>query len=122
MPRRRRAASAALPASPKIAATRARTLSRSHSRRSDPPDGAATPSGGSEKSDADDTGEATEGADAPEAETEAEATPDPSPKPPDEAGNPHDADRDKFIPTDARHPTQISLSSLNSGGWRPSCG
>lgn len=113
-----RPASAALPASPKIAATRARTLSRSHSRRSAPPDGAATPFGGSEKSDAVDAGEETEGSDAPEAETEAEAAPGPgpSPKPPDEAGNPHDADRDKFIPTDAKHPAPTSLSSVNSGG------
>lgn len=138
-------ASAATPASPKIAAARARTLSRSHSRRSAPPDGTAAPAG-REKAEADE--EPTEGSDAAEeseeadggttgpedaegtagaeaeaeAGTDTEADPAPTPKAPAEPGNPHDADRDKFIPTDAKHPAQISPSSLKSGGWTASCG
>ncbi len=171
-------ASAATPASPKIAAARARTLSRSHSRRSAPPEGTGAPAG-TVKAEADE--EATEGSDAAEepedaegavgaeeakgsnraeappgggggreadstgpdndsapantadgstppggaeaeAGTDSEADPTPAPKAPAEPGNPHDADRDKFIPTDAKHPAQISPSSLKSGGCSPSCG
>ncbi|GAA2597425.1 hypothetical protein Stube_45650 [Streptomyces tubercidicus] len=131
---------AASPASPKIAATRARTFSRSHSRRSAPPDGAAAPSSGTERADPDDTDDADkepEGADATEEPKEAKGTeeaeegkeaeeaegpaseaegPAPSPKAPADAGNPHEAARYTFIPTDAKHPAQISPSSLKSGG------